>query len=210
MLKPEDKIDLFSDELDEISSHNQDIREYVMQHLARTPDAFFLMPASSSGKYHPPNTRNQGGLVIHTKSVFWICHTAIKSPDPVFVLTELEQDMLLASALLHDTMKYSYIKDGRLQSFDHTMRVHAFKVRDFVNNIMARYLDGKYHGIVPNWLFEVIDNIEHHHGSWECKNIAGQPVNAKPVNDMQTILCFADYLASRPFFSYDKGDCDNE
>jgi hypothetical protein len=66
-----------------------------------TPESFFKLPASKTGRYHPEDERSEGGLIIHTRRVMRVvdslCHT--------FKITDDKYDSMLLAALLHDTHK---------------------------------------------------------------------------------------------------------
>lgn len=42
------------------------IQEIVEECLQKCPKEFYTMPASTTGKYHPPFALGEGGLVRHT------------------------------------------------------------------------------------------------------------------------------------------------
>jgi len=46
---------------------SEGIRNFVKTALAAAPPEFWIAPASSSGKYHPPEDNMEGGLVIHSR-----------------------------------------------------------------------------------------------------------------------------------------------
>ena len=61
-------IELFNTEINRIES--EDLRSFVRYYLDEyTPDYFWKIGASSSGKYHPVFSQGEGGLVRHTKAV---------------------------------------------------------------------------------------------------------------------------------------------
>ena len=80
------------------------IREFVMDALYYVPDSFFYIPASSSGKYHPTYSLGTGGLVRHTKAATRIAYELFRVN--FFKYNEIEQDIILASLILHDTYKH--------------------------------------------------------------------------------------------------------
>lgn len=54
-----ERVAVFSAELQLIK--NQDLRAFAEYCLARVPEYFFTIPASSTGKYHPPFSLGRGG-----------------------------------------------------------------------------------------------------------------------------------------------------
>lgn len=73
---------------------------YLLDHYVQQSN--FIKPASSTGKYHPPFARGDGGLVRHTKAIVKIL-TAIHLATPDW---NIDWDVMYASAILHDCWKY--------------------------------------------------------------------------------------------------------
>ena len=56
---------------------NKNIRKFAIDMVSILPDYFFVVPASSTGKYHPEYSLGEGGLVRHTKSAVLIAKTLL-------------------------------------------------------------------------------------------------------------------------------------
>ena len=65
-----DKIAMFSKEIGSIV--DDDLRKLATEVIAQADDYFFTIPASSTGKNHPPFSLGEGGLVRHTKCVVYM------------------------------------------------------------------------------------------------------------------------------------------
>ena len=65
-----DKIQLLNTEIKEIKDNR--LRENLEIIVNNLPDYFFLVPASSTGKYHPSFSLGDGGLLRHSKVAFRI------------------------------------------------------------------------------------------------------------------------------------------
>jgi hypothetical protein len=91
--------------LDEINLiQDQAIRFFVRSVLLRVTEyhhGFWEIPASFSGRYHPPDERGIGGNVLHTKRVVRIAELLSESQDR----SPTDFDVLIAAALLHDITK---------------------------------------------------------------------------------------------------------
>jgi len=78
-----------------------DIKDFTYQALAEVDQKFWTSPASSSGKYHPPEDNGEGGLVRHVvKGVAVIEQYARRAR-----FFQRELDEATSAFLLHDTCK---------------------------------------------------------------------------------------------------------
>jgi hypothetical protein len=103
------RIKLFEDELEFII--REDIRQFTEKALKTLPEYFFLIPASSSGKYHPSTDLGEGGLVRHSKAVARVAYELFGF-NTLFNFTEDEKDMMISACILHDGVKNSMIDIG--------------------------------------------------------------------------------------------------
>lgn len=88
---------------------DSDLRDEAKSALARgLPDYFWKVPATSSGYYHHPYTRQRYGLWIHTKQVFTAYERMVRSYVEQGLITEYEADCGRAACLLHDMLKYGH------------------------------------------------------------------------------------------------------
>lgn len=89
-------------------SIKKEVLRYIKEEI---PEYFYLIPASSSGKYHPPLSLGEGGLVRHT---IFATHNLIDMVGLSYIkdkYTQLQIDEMIAAILLHDTLKGGR-KDG--------------------------------------------------------------------------------------------------
>ena len=77
------KSDTFENELKYIKSDR--IRESARTMLDLLPDYFYKIEASSTGKYHPPFSLGEGGLVRHVK-------VAVKFAYDLFTIYKFDDD----------------------------------------------------------------------------------------------------------------------
>lgn len=163
---------------------NTTILSFTIKALEMAPLYFWIIPASSSGKYHPEWSLGDGGTVRHTVFAMYLGHELSRT----FGLTELEHDIVISALALHDTLKYGIEYDVRY------FPMHPYLPRNYYGN--------KHDGIVtsffkepgiPNTLF---DAIERHMGSiatGEWHSVG----RVKPENKVEYVVHLADYLASR-------------
>lgn len=91
----------FAEELATIQ--NKEIKEFVLDVFDKfTPDCFWAVPYSTSGKYHPQVSLGVGGLVRHIKLVVWwgleLLRAWPNTPEEV-------NDEVIAALILHDLLK---------------------------------------------------------------------------------------------------------
>lgn len=175
------------DEIDLINS--EEIRSFVRSVLLKA-ELFWQIPASFSGKYHPPDEHNLGGNVLHTKRVVRIAQMLSES----YSLTDSERDTIIAAALIHDVTKgIPSETDGHFQ-YD---PMHAYTVNQFVMDCIQH--DKTYSSdnssstmfIADEDLHAILRLVRCHLGPWS-------PVpETIPITYMDYILHIADSIASQ-------------
>jgi hypothetical protein len=90
----------FGTELDRIKNPN--LQAFAQFCLDKAPLYFWLVPSSSTGKYHPPQSNGRGGLVRHVKAMLVFCETFIRMNS----LTGDDADCARVACLTHDIVKY--------------------------------------------------------------------------------------------------------
>jgi 23S rRNA maturation-related 3'-5' exoribonuclease YhaM len=93
-----EKLSPILDEINEIK--NDAIRSFVRSVLLKA-ETFWTIPASFSGKHHPPDEFSPGGNVLHTKRVVRIAKLICEAQER----DSFEADIMIAAALLHDLTK---------------------------------------------------------------------------------------------------------
>lgn len=181
---------IFANELEQIQ--NPIIKEGVIEALELAPSYFWVVPASSSGKYHPVSSLGMHGLVRHVKSVFWIGEELL-SHRLYAPFTDWEKDIIRAGKILHDTCKQGVEEWGT-----NTVTEHPLLVRDRVRPIETMLKYPEFEG----WWDTICELIETHMGIWTT-NKAGEQVLQEPETAMQRFVHLCDYLASRKSITVD-------
>lgn len=135
-------------ELDQIS--NNQIKTFTEHVLKEAPAYFWVVPSSSGGKYHPPQSNGEGGLVRHTKAAVYF---AAKLCD-VFNVSESVKDCVLSACILHDIVKYGEPKQA------YTTKNHDYEGALFVKK------HGEAFGLDTNVLTCITSCIAWHMGRW--------------------------------------------
>lgn len=180
-----DKIALFIKEIDSINDKN--LKKLATEIIACADDYFFTIPASSTGKNHPPFSLGEGGLVRHTKCVVYMVNCLCES----FNIDEYKRDMLIVAALAHDIKKQGNTPNG----LGYTVHEHPLLAAQYVCEVYFASDITILNGVVSI----IADMISSHMGKWgaDPKFIGDKKPLPIPESDCAKILQAADYLASR-------------
>lgn len=171
--------------LEEISYiKNDKIKKSLIYMINKLPDYFFIVPASSTGKYHPMYAIGEGGLLRHTKAAVRIAYELLNDPAIGDKYTSDEQDLMLMGLLLHDGLKLGK-EESKYTKFDHPI-------------LMANYIEEEKDNLelTDSERKLVMDVIKTHMGPWTT-DYDGNEVLEKPKTKYQNFVHMCDYLASR-------------
>lgn len=164
---------------------NSEVLSFTEKVIARLPAPFWEKPASSTYKYHSPSSNVVGGLVEHTREVFWIAKTILDT----HLFAGVNSDVILSACILHDGWKY---KEG----MHYTLRNHATVAAQEIERLMHEsnfFLFSK-----PAWYQKVLNCIQSHNGTF-TKEWQGE------MSQEQIIVHLADMIGSRRFLSFIPG-----
>ena len=178
------KSDIFTSELNTIINLN--IRKFCVEMLDDAPDYFFVIPASSTGKFHPKFAQNEQGLIRHTKALVGIANDLLSLEQYNF--DPDTKDMIRVAGILHDAKK---LGDNGSQW---TVFDHPIIAADWVRNSKSETVSQD----VKN---EIASMIVSHMGQWNTDK-RSDCVLPKPVTDVQKFVHMCDYLASRKHLEY--------
>ena len=171
--------------LEEISYiKNDKIKKSLIYMINKLPDYFFIVPAASTGKYHPMYASGEGGLLRHTKAAVRIAYELLNDPAIGDKYTSDEQDLMLMGLLLHDGLKLGK-EESKYTKFDHPI-------------LMANYIEEEKDNLelTDSERNLVMDVIKTHMGPWTT-DYDGNEVLEKPKTKYQNFVHMCDYLASR-------------
>lgn len=179
------KKDVFNVELNKFENDN--VRKSAEIILNMLPDYFYEIAASSSGKYHPLFSLNEGGLVRHVKVAMRILEEMFK--DEVFgTYDSYKKDLIRMALLLHDGLKAGMVYDGHT-SFNHPVIMANFILTN-QDKLLISEDDAKF----------VASLIASHMGPWN-KDKAGNVIMPVPETDEEKLVHLCDYIASRNFLN---------
>ena len=172
-------IKLFEKELNLIV--NEDLRMAVKSYMEeRVPDHFWEDGASASGKFHPKFAQGIGGLVRHTKAVVMFAEELLRMSSYAYMKEEYK-DYVIASCILHDTMKYGLGEFDKSEDKNHSRNASIAFL-----NYCTEYTDYEPH-------FLLLNAIESHMGQWSTDK------EDRPFTSVDRCVHMADYMASRSF-----------
>lgn len=137
---------------------------------------FFTAPSSSSGRYHPADEINEGGLALHTcRDVALAEHLG-----DFYGISEKERDIVKTALILHDTWKggdpwKKYAPDHGDLAAEHISSLPGGNTED--GKVVQRL-------------------VANHMGQWN-KNGLKERDPRHPADNLEQIVSYADYLASQ-------------
>ena len=180
--------DCFKDELNLIG-------DLGIRNLTRTfldecvPPYFYVVPASSTGKYHPEYSLGEGGLVRHTKACVKIAEDLL-SLEQYETINECYHDEIISALILHDTFKQGLKKEGGYTRFEHPV-YSASGIQMFAN---------KFYPNMSKRVEKISSLIMSHMGQW-CRSNKSNVVLPKPITEEAKFVHLCDYLASRRYLT---------
>ncbi len=183
-MKREERLNTFKTELGLIIDPK--VRTFVETCIENLPEYFFEIPASSTGKYHPQFSLNDGGLVRHTQCAVRIL-SELFALDMFRSLVE-DRDYAIAALILHDGLKSGNPKQA------YTVHEHPLLVSNFIMRLCKTKEDSDIAA-------KICPLIESHMGQWTT-NKYSKITLPKPETHLQKVVHLADYLASRKIYDY--------
>lgn len=208
--------ELYKEEIGFIS--NQTLQKIVVDTLNAAPECIQVIPASSSGKYHPKadvvigsvnddGTVEAGGLVNHTKTVTDIAKSFMDSnifrdialgigADDNETLI-MYQDVALAACILHDCMKPDDTPEHSTKFNHPLLAAQLFKkcATPYINSENMEYMKV----VIPL----VYSCIASHMGKWSSAPYAKGIILPEPKLGIEIFVHLCDYIASRKFIDFD-------
>ena len=155
--------------------------------INKLPNYFWVVAASSSGKYHPKCDLGAGGLVRHSVMVATIAADLVDSE--IFVdANDINKDMALIAGLFHDCLKQGTDCNG------HTVFNHPILAADFIAEELKNYIEEPY-------LSTIVGAVRTHMGKWTTSKYEPDIVLEKPYTAFQKLIHTADLMASKKYIS---------
>lgn len=181
-----DKISFFTKEYTYIQ--NEKYREDLKKLVNLLPDYFFIVPASSTGKYHPEFSLGDSGLVRHTKAAVRIAYELFKNNVIGSQFSSQQKDLMLMALVLHDGLK-SGLEKQKYTQVDHPLLVSNY-IKENKGQLTLTDEEVRF----------ICEAIESHMGEWN-KDFNDIEVLPLPKNKYQKFVHMCDFLASRKFLN---------
>jgi hypothetical protein len=158
--------------------NNEEIKRFVTEALKKVDRQFWLIPASSTGKYHPKQSNGKGGLVRHILAALYFAHEFFYN----YPVTEDQKDVVVGALLLHDI--------GKSMNEPH----------DIVAATNLRRLANKY---ITDNIADLISCVRWHMGPWSTGSTMchiderGGKEWPQDFTMLEQIVHLSDYAASR-------------
>lgn len=178
-----DKLSFFNEELAQIK--RRDIKKFTQMGIEILPEYFFIIPASSTGKYHPSYALGEGGLVRHTKVAVRIALMLFENRT-IQDFTEDEKDMIISALILHDGVKSGIPKQT------YTLITHPLEV---VKLIMSK--QEIMNCVGKETSTTILRAVVTHMGQWNYDYKTREKVLPTPENKIERFVHMCDYLSSR-------------
>jgi len=179
------RLEIFRKEIGYIKDENR--KNDLKLLIDLIPDYFFLVPASSTGKYHPDFALGDGGLVRHTKVAVRMAKELLDNNTVGFKFSDSDKDLIIMALILHDGVK-SGIEHSKYTKFDHPLLVSKLIMEN--KDKLSMDIDD---------LRRLCTMIESHMGEWTIDPYTKEEVLPKPKNAEQRFVHMCDFLASRKF-----------
>ena len=163
---------------------DKNLRKFVSYVLLKAPDPFWVIPASTSGKYHPSYALGEGGLVRHTKAAVAIAMNLL----PLEMYSNINRDEVIAALILHDVVKVGFTDDVTA----HTEFHHPAYAAQLIETCFhTDSFDVEEQTILNIWRV-----VMSHMGQWNTSK-DDEVELPKPELDDEKFVHLCDYLASR-------------
>jgi hypothetical protein len=175
----------------------------VNELISYIPDYFWTVPASITGKYHPPDSLGEGGLVRHTLKM---TQMGLKMAEGD---TTINPDEVFIACMFHDIAKYGDKPEVSNDKERYWFKRHPEVARGILEQFFEDYVyinnnnhncyiyDGKlmldrseYLNIGLKWR-NICQAIHSHYGKWGVDN--GMPL---PKSRLDFIVSHADLVSS--------------
>lgn len=184
-----DRQKLFKVELDYII--DKDIKKSLSVMIDLIPEYFFIIPASSTGKYHPSYATGDGGLVRHTKAAVRMAYELFG----IYKFSQHTKDLIIMGLLLHDSLKKGEVEE-KYTRFDHPVLAGEF-IKKHEKELKLNKEDIEF-------LYDIISS---HMGRFNTSDYS-DVILPLPKTPEQKFVHMCDYLASRKVLDV-KFDNDN-
>lgn len=148
----------------------------------RVPDYFFVIPASTTGKYHPQISLGQGGLVRHTKMAVRVAVDLLELSMWSGLLPM--RDLIISALLIHDTFKCGE------PIIEHTIHEHPALAGDKFKDFCELYI------YAEDKIDQICRMVSSHMGQWNTNKFSDVTL-PKPSTPQEKFVHLCDFISSK-------------
>lgn len=192
------------------------VYEFAVNSLAKIPEYFFHIPASSSGKYHPNYALGDGGLVRHVRAAMNIYHSMELSDAHMWYQWDCSlgltgtafNDAAYLALLFHDAFKSGKSDtNSDVPPNEHTVHEHPLLAASFLREQLRLYDNGSHDFSMI--VLEAANAIASHMGKWNISKYSTVILPTPATGDwLARLVHLCDYLASRKELEFQFGGVD--
>lgn len=163
----------------------QRYKDYCYDMVEHIPDYFFVMPSSTSGKYHNVTQCQEYGQIYHTYMFASILNHLLRLEhnQEKYDTPEL-RDSMRCIPIFHDAIKCGW------NGSTYTVQNHPLLAKEWVLSTIVEH-------DIPKENKQIIANAcEAHSGQWNTDR-KGNEIMSKPRNDLEFLIHECDILSSR-------------
>lgn len=180
---------------------SEDIKEFTYQAFAEVDPKFWVAPASSTGKYHPPEDNGEGGLVRHViKGVAVVEQFGRRAR-----FSQREMDMAISAFLLHDTCKNG-VEWGEFTDYTHGLIAAEWLEKFELADRMAKdQIKSAVRFHMTPWCYAVNPYENRNYTKQEMNTNLDELARAMYPTRVEQAVREADYWSSRESMSFFPG-----
>lgn len=163
--------------------HLRSFAEYLRDN---TPDYFFIIPASSSGKYHSEAELGLSGLMRHSMNVVRVLNYLLSLEQYKSKLTPRQCDMMRIAMLFHDAVKNGW------NGSQYTLQNHPTLAKEWIYEMNTKFANP----LPEEDINFICGCVEAHSGEWNT-NKKGVAILPKPSSLAEELCHLSDYFGSR-------------
>lgn len=177
-----DKVKVFEGLLNKFET--DEIRDYCTDMIKEIPDYIFIIPSSTSFKYHNKTQCQPHGQIFHILMFAEVMNYVLGLEYVKEKTNERQRDCLRCTPIFHDAIKCG------LNGSRYTVHEHPMLAGEWIRNTsVANDVDADTKAYIARL-------CESHSGEWTSTK-RSKTVLPKPENDEQFFVHMCDYLASR-------------
>lgn len=165
-------------------------KDYYMDMIAEIPDYIYVMPSSTSGKFHNAKQCETYGQIYHVYMFDSILNHRLRLKlNKELYPTPEERDAMRCVPVFHDAVKCGW-NGSKYTVQDHPVLAHQW--------VLSTKVD---HDIPEEYKIMIADMCLTHSGEWN-KSRSGKIIMPEPRNSREFFIHECDILASRADLDY--------